>query len=173
MTQQQETAWYKQKWPWLVISLPLITVIAGILTYQIASEQPDSLVKDDYFKKGLAINQSLAKLKRAEELGISAQFTNDVGNQLLIVNLNSTDLNYQSQSKQLKLHFSHPTLDKHDIDFILSGISNTEFVAELPELPGAFWHLQLTDEKAGWVVKSRWLFPQDKQHKVNTREKIE
>ena len=38
--------WYRQFWPWLLISIPLLTVIAGIITLMIALKHPDQLVVD-------------------------------------------------------------------------------------------------------------------------------
>ena len=57
--------WYRQFWPWLLISIPLLTVIAGVATIWIASREPVALVHDDYYKEGLAINQNLARDRAA------------------------------------------------------------------------------------------------------------
>lgn len=49
--------WYKQRWPWLLISV-LIVVIAAIITMVIAVRTADPLVNDDYYKRGKSTSNS-------------------------------------------------------------------------------------------------------------------
>jgi len=39
--------WYKEPWPWILIALPLITIIASFITLYLAISRPDYLVVDD------------------------------------------------------------------------------------------------------------------------------
>ena len=64
--------WYRDRWPWLLILGPAIVVVAGIATLVIAVRSDDGLVADDYYKRGLAINQVLERVERAASLGLSA-----------------------------------------------------------------------------------------------------
>ena len=64
--------WYKQFWPWFLITFPAIAVIAGIITIILAVKSDDGLVKDDYYKAGLAINQTLERTQKAKELNMRA-----------------------------------------------------------------------------------------------------
>jgi len=43
----QNVPWYRQFWPWFIISLPAAAVIAGIITFWLALSRPDPLVVDD------------------------------------------------------------------------------------------------------------------------------
>ena len=63
------TPWYRQRWPWLLMLGPAIVVVAGIVTAVIAIETDDGLVTDDYYKRGLAINQTLERAARMIETG--------------------------------------------------------------------------------------------------------
>lgn len=69
--------WYKQFWPWFIISLPLSAVIGGIATLVLALQSPNSMVVDDYYKAGLAINETLARERAAAEQGLSALLRHD------------------------------------------------------------------------------------------------
>ena len=44
---EQIQPWYKQFWPWFLITLPGIVVIASMITIYIAVTNPDRLVKKD------------------------------------------------------------------------------------------------------------------------------
>jgi hypothetical protein len=66
------TPWYRQAWPWFLISLPATAVVAGSFTFYLAAKDWDGPVASDYYKQGLAINQELSRSARAKELGISA-----------------------------------------------------------------------------------------------------
>lgn len=64
--------WYRQPWPWFLISLPAIAVVAGTVTLVIAIRSNDGLVADDYYTQGLAINKTLARGELAAHMGLRA-----------------------------------------------------------------------------------------------------
>ena len=45
--------WYRQLWPWLLISGPAAVLIAGAVTTWIAFASADGLVAEDYYKQGM------------------------------------------------------------------------------------------------------------------------
>jgi hypothetical protein len=50
--------WWNYGFFWLVISGPLIVVIASFITLYLAISRPDAVI-DDYYRKGLEINKTL------------------------------------------------------------------------------------------------------------------
>ena len=54
-------AWHRQFWPWFLIVLPGIVVIASLVTVYIAVTHPDPIVDGDYYRHGLNINEKLDK----------------------------------------------------------------------------------------------------------------
>jgi len=52
--------WWKHGQVWLLISGPAAVVVAGMVTMWLAWSRPDPLVTQDYYRKGLEINQQLA-----------------------------------------------------------------------------------------------------------------
>ena len=38
--------WYREPWPWVVIAIPLLTIIASAFTFYLAISHPDHLVID-------------------------------------------------------------------------------------------------------------------------------
>ena len=53
--------WWRFGHVWLVIAGPVIVVIAGFVTLWLAISRPDPVVAEDYYRKGLEINQTLAQ----------------------------------------------------------------------------------------------------------------
>ena len=66
------TPWYREPWPWLIVGLLSTTIIWGSYRIYYAFKIQDSIVVDDYYKSGKAINQDLTRDQNARELGISA-----------------------------------------------------------------------------------------------------
>lgn len=64
--------WYRQAWPWFLLAIPASSVVFGFLMLYLALHSNNSLVVDDYYKEGKAINQRIARDARAAALGVHA-----------------------------------------------------------------------------------------------------
>lgn len=71
LNEQPPPPWHKQFWPWFLIIVPIVTILVGFTLLWLAINTQDSLVKDDYYKEGKAININLNKTVYAKQLGIS------------------------------------------------------------------------------------------------------
>ncbi len=156
--------WYKQGWPWALIAIPFLTVVAGVITFIIANDTSDSLVLDDYYKKGLAINSNIERVEKAEQLNISAKITIDKNLNLVTLNLTAK----QHVGDELILNFSHPTLKQRDQSLLLSQLTKGEYVAEISPLASTYWHVSIEDKSKSWLLKGRWLYPDTKQLSLGT-----
>jgi uncharacterized protein len=58
MSKTKEGPWWKHKYVWLIISGPLLVVIASIITAYLAITRPDAVI-EDYYNKGIHINDTL------------------------------------------------------------------------------------------------------------------
>ncbi len=100
--------WYRQRWPWLLMLGPGIVVVAGFVTLWLAVASDDGLVVDDYYKRGLEINRTLARTDRAAALGMAATVDVDAtGNAR--VNLTARAKETASSPTTLRLFVTHPT----------------------------------------------------------------
>ena len=54
------TPWWKFGYVWLVVSGPLIVVVASFLTFYVAVRGMDPIVDENYYQTGLDINKTLA-----------------------------------------------------------------------------------------------------------------
>ena len=98
-------AWYREPWPWLLMAGPAIVIVAGFYTLWLAVRSDDGLVADDYYKRGLAINQTLLRAQRAEELALGARVEPGVdGSQVRVTVTGAASL-----PPVLRLRLVHPT----------------------------------------------------------------
>lgn len=51
--------WWKFGHVWLIIAGPAIVIVAGFVTLWLALSRPDPVVAEDYYRKGIEINQTL------------------------------------------------------------------------------------------------------------------
>jgi hypothetical protein len=52
--------WWKFGHVWMVISGPAIVVVASFVTFYLAASGKDPVVDEDYYRKGIEINKTLA-----------------------------------------------------------------------------------------------------------------
>lgn len=57
--------WWRFPLVWMVIAGPAAVVVAGIATVWIAVLTPDPVVAEDYYRRGMQINQTLAEQRKA------------------------------------------------------------------------------------------------------------
>lgn len=53
-----DTSWWKYIHVWMVISGPAVVVVASLFTFYLAYEGMDTLVDDDYYRKGIELSRS-------------------------------------------------------------------------------------------------------------------
>lgn len=137
--------WYREFWPWFLISLPATAVIAGLTTVWIAARSADGLVVGDYYKAGLAINQTLARDDAARALGLTATLQSNDGTLALTL-----AGRLPAYPDQLSLTLAHPTRQGLDQALALSHTGGGHYRTSLPALPAGKWHAQLADSAATW-----------------------
>ena len=136
--------WYRQLWPWLLISGPAAVLIAGAVTTWIAFASADGLVAEDYYKQGMAVNKLLAREERAAQLGLSADI--ELTSKSIAVRLHG------AAPEALFVQLAHATRAGHDVRLRLAPVRPGVYEAELPELPAGHWHIVVEDPRASWRI---------------------
>jgi hypothetical protein len=137
--------WYREPWPWFLMSLPAIAVIAGLTTVWIAYRTADGLVVGDYYKAGLAVNQTLAREDAARALGLAATLNTENG--MLTLSLAGRLKTYP---EKLVLTLAHPTHQGMDQILTMQHQGSGHYRATLPAMHAGKWHLELTDSASAW-----------------------
>jgi len=144
--------WYKQFWPWFIISLPASAVIAGIITVIIAFENADSLVVDDYYKAGLAINGQFEQQRNAATYGYAATLKRMPDNRLFLKFDNAVP-----DIEKLLLRWIHPADSNKDFSLELLRQSDNSFQTKSEHNFSGRWYLRLSadnTEHNDWLIKS-------------------
>ena len=159
ITMNDVTPWYKQFWPWFLISLPLTAVIASFITLNFAITDTDGLVKDDYYKEGLAVNLDLARQKYAKELGVEAQVNFDHTGKLLELTFNDAAI---GKVDVINVDLIHPTRAHQDMSLQLHSNDGKFFTIELPEIvsPG-YWWVRVSPTNNSWNIEGRIHLPEE------------
>lgn len=140
--------WYREPWPWLLMAGPVAVIVAGIATIWIAVVSSDGLVVDDYYKQGLAINQTLERSALAVARGYRAEA-------LLASSGRSISLQLVSGAaaplpETLQLRIAHPTRAGRDGLVLLRQRGHGLYEGAVPALTAGRWILILEDRESSW-----------------------
>jgi len=133
--------WFKQFWPWFLISLPAAVVVAGLVTLYIANLHSDDLVSQDYYKNGLEINRRLESTNLARQQGLTAQLS-------FTQHSVTARLNQPLEDEQISLVLSHPLEADRDFSVTLEKLQPGEYGGLLREPIEIRWHWTLQNLQA-------------------------
>jgi hypothetical protein len=147
----QGMPWYREPWPWILMAGPVTAVVAGAITLWIAVTHQDALVADDYYKRGLAINQTLEKERRAAALGLAGPL--QVGADGLRVRV---VLDGQAGASRLSLRLAHATVADLDQKIMLERSAGGWYEGTLVAPLTGRWKLLLEDPDGAWRLTGSW-----------------
>jgi hypothetical protein len=147
--------WYRHRWPWFLMAGPGLVVVASFITLWLAIVSSDGLVTEDYYKKGLAINRTLALSEKARLLGIEAGLRLTLSS--VSVRLSAKEPGFVPPAK-IRVTVSHPTragLDQSQALTLQEGIYRGPF-----RLPAAgHWLVLVEDDAGSWRVLGNVVLP--------------
>lgn len=155
LDQVDSRPWYTHPMVWMVIALPATAVVAGLLTVYIAVSNQDSLVVDDYYKEGQAINQELDRDKKAAALGLSALVDVNAENGEIVLNLAAVK-EYKA-APELTFKLIHRTLPGADQTTTLNRVEGSQEYRgyiKPPVIEGR-WTIQIIEED-NWRLKQNF-----------------
>jgi len=153
-TPQSARPWFREPWPWLLISGPALTVAAGLATLWLAVASDDGLVADDYYKRGLAINRVLTREAVARSHHYRAHVVLNPARDRVRVTLAGDGM-----PRALELRILHPTRAGLDRLLTLPAAGGGVYEARIAPLPAGHWRLVVEDERATWRLAGEWRAP--------------
>jgi uncharacterized protein len=142
------TPWYREPWPWIVMSGPALVVVAGVITTAIAFRTSDGLVADDYYKRGLMVNRVMEREARARSLGIAAEVMFNGERDAVRVTVASN----APLPAQLRLTLVHPTRSHADQAIQVRQAGAGLYEGRLLPVGTAKWRISLEDVAGTWRV---------------------
>ena len=132
--------WYRHPWPWFLVGITGSAVVASLVTLAIAFENRDALVRDDWYKEGVAINRRLEKEQRARVLGVRAELVFDASRGVIEAELFGPGI---EKIDAVDLALSHVTLASRDRVIELVRRSGGRYEAPLEDGLAGRWHVWL------------------------------
>ena len=141
--------WYREPWPWILMAGPAAVVVAGLVTAWLAVISDDGLVADDYYKQGLAINQTLGRSEAAARHGIKAELSLAEGR--VRVRLSGAG------GSTLNLRLAHPTRAGMDQSVNLVMTEPGVYEGRIQAARPGRWHVVL--QQGDWRLAGDWTLP--------------
>jgi hypothetical protein len=145
-TEHAAHPWYRNAWPWLLAAGPLVVIVASLLSAWLAIRSDDGLVAEDYYKRGLLINQELRRTAASEERALGATVTFAAGGEVRV-----RMRGLVGKPSGLRLRLAHPTRSADD-----------RVIALVPAQDGEFRGTLAGGSAGRWVVileADQWRLP--------------
>jgi hypothetical protein len=147
--------WYRQRWPWLLMIMPATAMFGGIFTWWLAANANNSMVVDDYYREGRAINQQLARDDRATQLGLEATLVPGAGAAGAIAVDIAGQLGSVGYPETLNLKLVHATESALDAQVSLRHAGGGRYVANGVLPARGNWIVHLEDPQRSWRLLGR------------------
>ena len=142
--------WFREPWPWLLMSGPAIVVVAGIITAVLAVRTHDGLVADDYYKQGMSVNKDISRDLNAKTANIRADAVVDSRAHRVVLSVQHISAKIQT----LNLIFARATVSGKDRRVTLQRSGPDTFVGSLMPLETGKWYATLDDDSHSWRLVS-------------------
>jgi len=151
-------SWRRVPIVWMLIAIPLSSVLVGFVMLWFAITSYDGLVVDDYSQHGKEINLTLARDTLAVSHGIQARL--ELLPQSGILKLRLSLGKELPLADSLPLSFIHRTRAGEDIAITLHKTVSGDYIAPLPMLKPGNWIVQLETSK--WRITGQAPMPGSK-----------
>lgn len=151
MSKTQNTEnWYQNPWVWLLIGIPLSSILFGVVMIVSATVYPDDVVVDDYYKEGMAINQRIDMDEAASRRKLEATGQFDKGRVSFEIE--------GAIDSAIVLSIFHVTDRNLDREVLLLPEFGGRYAADQVDLPldePGVWYIELAGVDDGWRLRRR------------------
>ena len=141
--------WYKHPHLWLVICLPIISVVVSLSFARTAFLNKSDVVRDDWYMDGKALQQDMSRDTAAAEADLHAKISISPQGQIDVLLRHAPNA---AIPPQLDLYFFHPIKSEKDHKISLKRVEDGHFQGQLDaellkpsnydvELDGHLWRL--------------------------------
>ena len=165
---QEVGPWYKQGWPWFIISFPAISVVLGFNLLYLAHQTNNSLVVDDYYKEGKAININAERDRVAASHNLSARLDSTDEGIVLQIDQPPETANRVTMPETLSVRWVHVTQAEKDGGTNMIHIGGGRYLSAGTVLPASGqWRLHIepvseTGPKESLIGVAGWRLVSDR-----------
>lgn len=161
--------WYKQFWPWFLVGILVFAVVIGLGLLFIALANQDSMVRDNYYKEGRAINMHLGRDNMAREMGLAAEFhIDELTSEISLAMHGEFDL-----PRTLQLDVISPSHADRDFTVMLTQLRGNQYAGQLDRPVTGRYFIDLSDpalsDEAGWRLTDEITLVPGEQYRVTFR----
>ena len=138
--------WYREPLVWMVLAIPATAVLGGVVMLVLANATWDGLVADDYYRRGMQIDRSLARDAEAARLGLRATLAFPAPG-IVEARLAGTHDTAASDEARLDLRFARAARAGADVRVPMTRDAGGVWRGVLPALPPGKWYVQLDTER--------------------------
>ena len=131
----------------MVLAIPATAVVVGAVMLVLANVTWDGLVADDYYRRGMEINRSLARDAEAARLGLRASVTFPAPGVVEVRLLNLDDGASAAAGPRLDLRFARASRAGADVEVSMNRDTGGAWRGALPALPAGKWYAELGNER--------------------------
>ena len=141
------TPWHREPLVWMVLAIPAAAVVVGTVMLVLANVTWDGLVTDDYYRRGMEINRSLARDAEASRLGLRASVAFPAPGvvEARIADVDGTAT--ASVGDRLHLHFARASRAGNDVRILMTRDTIGTWRGTLPAMTPGKWYVELGDEQ--------------------------
>jgi uncharacterized protein len=143
--------WYKEPWPFILVSITGLGVIAGSTLAFIGLSNPPEIVSGDYERFARGLVDTNQRTGRARELGLSGSMLVDQGQ--LELNLAAEDP--AGLPERLLVRFQHPAYSEYDAVVMVERTGEGQFAGRIDAAPHERATIIVTDLEQSWWLSGK------------------
>ena len=130
----------------MVLAIPATAVVVGAVMLVLANITWDGLVADDYYRRGMEINRSLARDAEAARLGLRASVAFPASG---VVETRIADVDGAAavSGGRLHLHFARATRAGNDVRVSMTRDAAGTWRGTLPAMAPGKWYVEIGNEQ--------------------------
>ena len=139
----------------MVLAIPATAVVVGAVMLVLANITWDGLVADDYYRRGMEINRSLARDAEAARLGLRASVAFPAPG-VVETRIADVDGAATASGGRLHLHFARAARAGNDVRVSMTRDAAGTWSGTLPAMAPGKWYVEIGNEQ--WrLAASVWM----------------
>ena len=131
----------------MVLAIPAAAVVVGAVILVLANVTWDGLVADDYYRRGMEINRSLARDAETARLGLRASVAFPAPGVVEVRLAGRNGAATASGGDRLHLHFARAARAGKDIRILMTRDAAGTWRGPLPAMAPGKWYVELGNER--------------------------